>query len=83
MPTVRDAQKLAAATGPVRWPRWSPRGSILRFTVGDALVDGTSIEEVSADGGRPHALLPGWKGRFTAAAIGLRMGNTMFFSPTV
>ena len=43
-------------------------------------MDGTSIEEVSVDGGRPHALLPGWKGS-PAAAIGLRMGNTTFFSP--
>ena len=56
-----ETRKLIAAPGPVRWPRWSPRGSILRFTVGNP-GGRTSIEEVSADGGRPHALLPGWKG---------------------
>ena len=57
------AQRLASASGPIRWPRWSPRGSILRFTVGDARGwTGTSIEEVSVEGGRPHSLLPGWKG---------------------
>jgi DNA-binding winged helix-turn-helix (wHTH) protein len=56
-----EARKLVAASGQVRWPRWSPRGSILRFTVGNP-GGWTSIEEISVDGGRPHALLPGWKG---------------------
>ena len=56
-----DIRKLVTAPGPVRWPRWSPSGSVLRFTVGDR-GGWTSIEEVTADGGRPRALLPGWKG---------------------
>ena len=56
-----ETRKLVAASGQVRWPRWSPRGSALRFTVGNS-VESTSIEEVSAVGGRSHALLPGWKG---------------------
>jgi Tol biopolymer transport system component/DNA-binding winged helix-turn-helix (wHTH) protein len=56
-----ETRKLVAASGQVRWPRWSPRGNALRFTVGDS-VEWTSIEEVSAVGGRSHALLPGWKG---------------------
>jgi Tol biopolymer transport system component/DNA-binding winged helix-turn-helix (wHTH) protein len=56
-----ETQELVAAPGPVRWPRWSPSGSVLRFTVGNP-GGWTSIEEVSADGGRPHALFPGWKG---------------------
>jgi Tol biopolymer transport system component len=56
-----DIRKLVAAPGPVRWPRWSPSGSVLRFTVGNP-GGWTSIEEVTADGGRPRALLPGWKG---------------------
>jgi len=58
-----ETQRLAAASGPVRWPRWSPRGSVLRFTVGDP-GGWTSIQEVSADGGRPHALFPIWKGTY-------------------
>ena len=57
-----EARKLVATPGPVRWPRWSPRGSVLRFTVGNP-GGRTSIEEVSADGGRPHALFPVWKGK--------------------
>jgi Tol biopolymer transport system component len=56
-----ETRKLVAAPSQVRWPRWSPSGSVLRFTVGDPGA-WTSIEEVSAAGGRPHALLPGWKG---------------------
>jgi Tol biopolymer transport system component/DNA-binding winged helix-turn-helix (wHTH) protein len=56
-----ETLRLVAARGQVRWPRWSPSGSILRFSVGDP-GGGTSIEEVSAVGGRSRALLPGWKG---------------------
>jgi Tol biopolymer transport system component/DNA-binding winged helix-turn-helix (wHTH) protein len=53
-----EIRKLVTAPGQVRWPRWSPRGNVLRFTVYRAGA-WTSIEEVSAAGGRPHALLPG------------------------
>ena len=56
-----EIQKLVTAHGPVRWPRWSPDGSVLRFTVGDSGGQ-TTIEEVSAIGGRLRSLLPGWKG---------------------
>jgi hypothetical protein len=59
--TVRGRKNSSPHMGPVRWPRWSPRGSVLRFSVGNP-GGWTSIEEVSADGSRPHALLPGWKG---------------------
>ena len=58
-----EIRRLVTASGQVRWPRWSPRGSVLRFTVGDPSGwTETSIEEVSAVGGRPHALLPGREG---------------------
>ena len=57
-----ETQKLVAAPGQVRWPRWSPRGSVLRFTV--AGNGATLIEEVSADAGGPKALLPGRKGGY-------------------
>jgi Tol biopolymer transport system component/DNA-binding winged helix-turn-helix (wHTH) protein len=58
-----QTQKLAAASGQVRWPRWSPDGSVLRFTVGDPGA-WTAIEEVRAAGGSARALLPGWKGTY-------------------
>jgi DNA-binding winged helix-turn-helix (wHTH) protein len=56
-----ETRRLVTAAMPVRWPRWSPHGSTLRFTVGDS-VGWNSIEEVSAVGGQSHALLPEWKG---------------------
>src|SRR5262249_6646111 len=56
-----ETRKLVSALGQVRWPRWSPSGSVLRYTVGDAGA-WTSIEEVPAGGGPSHPLLPDWKG---------------------
>jgi Tol biopolymer transport system component/DNA-binding winged helix-turn-helix (wHTH) protein len=56
-----DIQKLAAANDLVRWPRWSPSGTVLRFTVGNP-GSSTSIQEISSVGGPPHPFLPGWKG---------------------
>jgi Tol biopolymer transport system component/DNA-binding winged helix-turn-helix (wHTH) protein len=58
-----EVRKLAAVTSQVqaRWPRWSPNGSVLRFTVSTP-GGWTSIEEVSVAGGSSHPLLPGWKG---------------------
>lgn len=40
--------------------RWSPDGSILRFTLSDPKTNNRSIWQVSADGGNLRALLPGW-----------------------
>jgi Tol biopolymer transport system component/DNA-binding winged helix-turn-helix (wHTH) protein len=58
-----ETRKLVAASGQVRWPRWSPRGRVLRFTVRN-LAGWTSIEKVSVAGGSSHPLLPGWKGSY-------------------
>ena len=41
------------------WPRWSPDGSRLRFTV-TTQSNGTSLWEVSADGKNLHPLFAGW-----------------------
>ena len=40
--------------------RWSPDGSILRFTVNDPKTNNRSIWQASADGGHLRPLLPGW-----------------------
>lgn len=40
--------------------RWSPDGSILRFTVNDPKTNNRSIWQASADGGNLRALLPDW-----------------------
>jgi Tol biopolymer transport system component/DNA-binding winged helix-turn-helix (wHTH) protein len=53
-------RKLAAAPSPVRWPRWSPDGRVLRFTVGEA-QDWTSLWEVPAGGTDSRPFFPGWR----------------------
>lgn len=41
------------------WPRWSPHGKRLRFSV-ETKSSGPSLWEVTADGKNLHQLLPGW-----------------------
>jgi Tol biopolymer transport system component len=57
-----SARKLATVSGTPRWPRWSPDGSRLRFSVVDegGGLDARSLWEVSSDGQNLHRLLPGW-----------------------
>ncbi len=54
-----DSTLLAQLPGVASWPRWSPDGSKLRFTMQDANGN-TSLWEVSAAGGDLHPLLKGW-----------------------
>src|SRR5213595_3123759 len=54
------SRKLVSLPGAAFWPRWSPDGRVLRFTVLDASTNSTALWEVSADGSQLHALLPGW-----------------------
>ena len=58
------ALKVATVSGKPRWPRWSPDGSRVRFTVVEqgtgTSFDASSLWEVSADGANLHPLLPGW-----------------------
>jgi len=53
-------RRLVALSGPVSWPRWSPDGSRLRFTLTDSETGFSSIWEVSADGKMLHDIFPGW-----------------------
>src|SRR5262249_54074310 len=56
-----ESRKLVTVAGSPYWPRWSPDGSRLRFSIGGAHLSGlSSLWEVSADGANPHPLLPGW-----------------------
>ena len=48
-----------ATGGTPYWPRWSPDGSRLRFSV-QTQTSGTSLWEVAADGNNLHPLLSGW-----------------------
>src|SRR5207244_12348755 len=53
-------KKLVTASGLPVWPRYSPDGTRLRFTVIDFKSSSASLWEVSADGSHLRALLPGW-----------------------
>jgi Tol biopolymer transport system component/DNA-binding winged helix-turn-helix (wHTH) protein len=50
-----------AANEVPNWPRWSPDGRRLRFSV-QTRDDHSSLWEVTADGSNLHRLLPGWSG---------------------
>jgi eukaryotic-like serine/threonine-protein kinase len=54
-----EPRKIVTASGLTGWPRWSPDGSRLRFTVSDSNSSG-SLWEVAADGTHLHPVLAGW-----------------------
>ncbi len=55
-----EPRRLLLAAGTSSDLRWSPDGSILRFTLNDPKTNNRSIWQVSAEGGNLRALLPGW-----------------------
>src|SRR5262245_10399884 len=56
-----EPREMVTVVGRPSWPRWSPDGSRLRFTVEDNNITGlSSLWEVASDGGNPHPLLPDW-----------------------
>jgi eukaryotic-like serine/threonine-protein kinase len=59
-PDGSDSRRLVALAGPASWPRWSPDGKVLRFTVDDSKTGSQSLWEVTSDGTRLRPLLPGW-----------------------
>ncbi len=61
-----ESRKFVTASGRVQWPRWSPDGSRLRFTVADLKTNSPSLWEVAADGTNLHPLLDGWNHPATA-----------------
>ncbi len=54
-----EARKLTTVAGTLWWPRFSPNGKIVRFTVVDR-AGTSSLWEVGADGTNLHQLLEGW-----------------------
>jgi Tol biopolymer transport system component len=56
-----QARELFTASGSVFTLRFAPDGQRIRFTVGDAALNTTSLWEVGRDGSTPHALLPDWQ----------------------
>jgi len=55
-----ESHRLVTLTGPASWPRWSPDGKVLRFTVEDSKTTSQSLWEVASDGTGLRPLLPGW-----------------------
>jgi len=55
-----ESRRLVTLAGRAEWPRWSPDGKILRFTVYDSKTGSQSLWEVASDGTLLHPLLPGW-----------------------
>jgi Tol biopolymer transport system component len=55
-----EPRRLLTLAGTASDLRWSPNGSILRFTVNDPKTNGRSIWQASADGNNLHSLLAGW-----------------------
>jgi serine/threonine protein kinase/Tol biopolymer transport system component len=55
-----ESHRLVTLTGPASWPRWSPDGKVLRFTVEDSKTGSHSLWEVASDGTGLRPLLPGW-----------------------
>jgi Tol biopolymer transport system component len=54
-----QARQLVTLPGRPYWPRWSPEGNKVRFTLAPADASAFSLWEVAADGTNPHRLLPG------------------------
>jgi serine/threonine protein kinase len=55
-----EPRQLLTISGTASDLRWSPDGSILRFTVNDPQTNGRSIWQASANGSNLHPLLAGW-----------------------
>jgi Tol biopolymer transport system component/DNA-binding winged helix-turn-helix (wHTH) protein len=53
-------RKLMGGLGIPWWPRWSPDGKKLRFTLNDPKTQSNSIWEVRSDGTQLRPVLPGW-----------------------
>jgi Tol biopolymer transport system component/DNA-binding winged helix-turn-helix (wHTH) protein len=55
-----DQHKFAGLQGRAFWLRWSPDGSILRFTLLNSQNHTTALWEISSRGTNAHPLLAGW-----------------------
>jgi serine/threonine protein kinase/Tol biopolymer transport system component len=51
---------LVSLSGPAEWPRWSPDGKVLRFTLNDLKKGSQALWEVASDGTHLRPLIPGW-----------------------
>jgi eukaryotic-like serine/threonine-protein kinase len=54
------SRRLVSLSGPAEWPRWSPDGKVLRFTLDDLKTGSQALWEVASDGTHLRPLIPGW-----------------------
>jgi Tol biopolymer transport system component/DNA-binding winged helix-turn-helix (wHTH) protein len=57
-----ESRLLAKTGGAPAWPRVSPDGGLVRFTIGDTTRSSSSLWEVSTDGSGLHEMLSQWSG---------------------
>lgn len=76
--TGAEVRQLFKASGSVFAPKFSPDGQRIRFTVGDAAENTTSLWEVRHDGSNPHPILPDWRNS-SAACCGVWTANSRYY----
>lgn len=59
--TGTPSKELATVKGTPYYPKYSPDGKRVRFSVGDTLANTSSIWEVNSDGTGLHEWLPDWR----------------------
>ena len=55
-----ESRRLVTLAGPAEWPRWSPDGKVIRFTLDDQKSGTQALWEIASDGTRLQPVLPGW-----------------------
>jgi len=60
-PDASEPRKLATVNGGIAYPRWSPDGKFLRFSLNSLQNAGTSLWEIRADGSNLHPVFRDWK----------------------
>lgn len=71
---AQQARKVFSAPGVIEYPRWSPDGRRLSFTVRD-ITAARSLWEIASDGSNPHPLNLGWKARHSRYDDGESCGD--------
>ncbi len=77
-----DKRKLTTVSGRAWWPRVSPDGHHVRFSVFDPHTVTSSLWEVSMDGTSVHPLLPGWNAPTFCCGNWTPDGNYFVFQAT-
>ncbi len=76
------SRQLVTLPGKAFWPRWSPDGSRVRFTVYPDDSPKVSLWEVAADGGSAHPLLPDWNNEASCCGNWTADGELYVFQAT-